>query len=250
MTIENPLAESLQDQRVALYMPVEQTNTQRLVGLEVSAPHRVLHDPVGNTILEVTFKEFPAYATRVVSVVATVKMSAEPRQETLSAHEPFLQQEAFIEVSDPAIAALARQLRRETADDTVRAIYDWVSTNLDYAGFIAEDLGAKYALRHRRGDCTEYAYLAAALARANGVPARVLGGYATSMDAAPRARDYHNWTEVYVDGAWRLLDAQKQRLRTGAGEYVAMRVVSSDGSAAMGENHRFAVHGRVLARME
>lgn len=251
ITVQNPLSEALPDQRVLIYMPAEETGTQRLTQLDVGAKHRVQHDAAGNTILELVFDEVGAYATNVVTVSATLRMQAEPQRQKLQSPATYLREEPFVEVNDPAIQAFARQLTRSTSLETAGAIYEWVRSNLDYAGFIADDLGAKYALQARRGDCTEYAYLAAALARANDIPARVLGGYATPVDAAPRARDYHNWAELYIDGAWRLLDAQKARFLTNADEYVVMRVISTGTTnPALGDNHRFAVVGRVLARMD
>lgn len=250
LVVENQLAQTLHDQRVAIYMPVRETSTQKLTKLEVSAPHRVLYDSAGNTILELTFDDFPAYATHVVRITTTLRVSPEVRQQKFDAHEMFLREEVFIEVNDPAIRGLADQLKGSTTRDTARSIYDWERSNLQYSGFIADDLGARYAAKERRGDCTEYAYLAAALARANGIPARVLGGYVVATDAAPRTSDYHNWTEMYVEGAWRLVDAQKDRFFAHEDEYVAMRVASGNAANALGTNHRFAVFGRVQARME
>lgn len=61
----------------------------------------------------------------------------------------------------------------------------------------------------KAGDCTEHAVLVAALARAAGMPSRVVGGlvYAENLPAVPEGGfGYHMWTEVYV-GEWLPLDA-------------------------------------------
>lgn len=65
----------------------------------------------------------------------------------------------------------------------------------------------------RRGHCEYFASAAALLARAAGVPARVVGGYRvverSPLDdyAIVRQRDAHAWTEVWLDGRWETLDA-------------------------------------------
>jgi transglutaminase-like putative cysteine protease len=249
ITIENPTAQILVNQRVWLYMPAKLTATQRLQVLNVGAPHLVTADVLGNTIIELPFDHFAAYATRIVNVSAQVRMFSEPEVQPLGGPDTFLAHEPYIEVNDPAIQMLARKLRRDTSLATVREIYDWVRENLGYAGYIADDLGARYALQNLRGDCTEYAYLAVALARANGVPARVMGGYVVDRDATPRAGEYHNWAEVYVDGAWWLLDAQKENFLTKTEQYVAFRIVSGQFENAVGTAHRFRVLGNLIVRM-
>lgn len=249
LTIENPTAQTLVNQRVWLYMPAKDTATQHLEALDVEAPHLVTTDALGNTVIELPFDHFGAYATRIVKIGAQVRMFSEPEVQPLGMADTSLAHEPFIEANDPEIQTLAQELRRVTPLATARAIYDWVRTNLRYAGYIADDLGARYALQNLRGDCTEYAYLAVALARANGVPARVMGGYVVDRDVTPRAGEYHNWAEVYVDGTWRLLDAQKENFVTKAEQYVAFRVVSNQVENAVGTAHRFRVQGSLIVRM-
>ncbi len=65
--------------------------------------------------------------------------------------------------------------------------------NIQYAGYTKDDRGALYALKKRKGDCTEYMYLLTALARANGVPTRGIGGYVYAKDAVLRPMDHTPW---------------------------------------------------------
>ncbi|MFC5473796.1 transglutaminase-like domain-containing protein [Paraherbaspirillum soli] len=118
-----------------------------------------------------------------------------------------------------------------------------------YAGYIADDLWALWALLQRSGDCTEYAYLAVALARANGIPARMVGGYVTDRNIAPRAEEYHNWAELYVDGAWRLLDAQKENWLAPVQQYIAFRFYRDSVINPVGLAHRFNVSGEMQVRL-
>ncbi len=65
---------------------------------------------------------------------------------------------------------------------------------------------------HRTGHCEYFASAMTLLARAAGVPARVVGGYlvvernALGGHWVVRQRNAHAWVEAYVDGAWRTYD--------------------------------------------
>lgn len=64
-------------------------------------------------------------------------------------------------------------------------------------------------LHTRQGDCKGYAVLLAALARAQGIPARVVTGmvYADSYAGSSRVFVPHAWVEAWVDGRWQSFDA-------------------------------------------
>lgn len=77
-----------------------------------------------------------------------------------------------------------------------------------------KDLSVGYAsaletARTRTGDCTEHALLLTALARASGIPARVVTGFAYVERFGGQQRVFvpHAWTQAWVDGRWRSYDA-------------------------------------------
>ncbi|MDR6789329.1 transglutaminase-like putative cysteine protease [Sphingomonas sp. BE138] len=82
------------------------------------------------------------------------------------------------------------------------ALADWVRTNLEYAPAPLGG-GALHTFAERRGVCRDYAHLLVALARAAGIPARCVSVYAPGVDPP----DFHAVAEVWLDGAWHLLDA-------------------------------------------
>ena len=55
----------------------------------------------------------------------------------------------------------------------------------------------------RRGICRDYAHLMITLARASGMPARMVSVYAPDVEPP----DFHAVAEVFVGGEWRLIDA-------------------------------------------
>ncbi|MBS1196692.1 MAG: hypothetical protein H6R18_477 [Proteobacteria bacterium] len=247
ITFSNPMSRVLTKQKFWMYMPVRETATQRLLDLQVSTNHQMHEDSFGHALLEIPFDDFPPLAQKVVTISLLLKVSAKSRSVSLSGN--WLSAERYIESDDPRIKALAGELRRRNEWETARAIYDWVAGNLSYAGYLADDYGALYALIERKGDCTEYAYMLVALARACGIPARMAGGYVVDRDTMPRAEDYHNWAELHVDGSWHLMDAQKKNWLAPAEQYIAFRYYRADAHNQLESAHRFRMDGELNIRI-
>jgi transglutaminase-like putative cysteine protease len=245
VTLANPNPYELHDQVIWLYMPAAETPTQKLDSIRVSMPYARLTDTLGHTIITLVFSRFAPLSTQIITVVADVLMNSVPSKVPLANSEVWLGTERYIETADPKIQSLAAILKRPEASATALAIYDWVKSHLHYKGYLADDYGAVYALDQLQGDCTEYAYLTVALARANGVPARMVGGYVTDKNAVLRAADYHNWAEVYIDGTWKLLDAQKEHWLAPAEQYVAFRFYRDKEINSIGLAHRYKQNGEL-----
>lgn len=78
-------------------------------------------------------------------------------------------------------------------------------SGVDFEGYAS----ARQAWRDRHGDCTEDALLLTALARAAGIPARVVSGLVYGRERYHGTHDAflpHAWTIAWVDGAWRNYD--------------------------------------------
>jgi transglutaminase-like putative cysteine protease len=84
------------------------------------------------------------------------------------------------------------------------AMAGWVKANLRYQ--MATSSGETTALDtfgRRAGVCRDYAHLLVALARAGEIPARCVSAYAPGVDPP----DFHAVAELWLDGAWHLVDA-------------------------------------------
>jgi len=86
----------------------------------------------------------------------------------------------------------------------------WVNRNLTQVP-TATVPSAREVLRSRRGDCNEHAVLLTALARAVGIPARVVAGAVYLEDGFY----YHAWSELWV-GRWLSADAVLDQIPTDA----------------------------------
>jgi len=118
--------------------------------------------------------------------------------------------DTFWEVDDEEVQRRAQALTDpdKSVFANARSIYEYVVAHLSYdKGRLersSKRFGAAKALRERKHAlCTEYADLFVALARAAGIPARVLEGYAYTEDLKlrPTMKDVlHAWAEFYLPG--------------------------------------------------
>lgn len=86
----------------------------------------------------------------------------------------------------------------------VAALRDWVRDNLIYVpGSSDGTTTAADTFVAQQGVCRDYAHLTAALIRSRDIPARLVSVYALDLDPP----DFHAVVEVWLDGAWRIVDS-------------------------------------------
>jgi hypothetical protein len=86
----------------------------------------------------------------------------------------------------------------------IERLLAWIDANI--AKSAVDAFSAADVLRERRAECQGHAYLFAALARALGLPTRVVNGLVYSEEHGGFL--YHTWNEVWLEGAgWRPVDA-------------------------------------------
>ena len=119
----------------------------------------------------------------------------------------FLKNEEYIQKNNRQIRDIAKKIKGSSKIEIVRNIYNYVLDNMEYLVLGEKDLGAVQALIIKRGDCTEYSDLFAALCRAKGIPARVVTGFSVQSDTETAK---HNWVEVYLkEYGWVPFDPSK-----------------------------------------
>jgi hypothetical protein len=95
----------------------------------------------------------------------------------------------------------------------MRRLRTFVSDYIDQHGL---DVGYASALEvagSRQGDCTEYAVLLTALARAQGIPARVVTGMVYAERYAGMSHVFlpHSWMQAWIKDRWVSYDAALHR---------------------------------------
>ena len=242
-TIQNMKSSVLPLGELWFYAPAENTSWQQCLLINVSRDYEVILDEAGNRIVHLSFEDMPPYATEIVTVEAQLQFADQPRIRDKISLEQYLQPERYIESDHAEIIRLAHKLKKETSLETAKNIHNWVAKNINYAGYMKHPRGALYALRNKKGDCTEYMMLFTALCRANNIPARGIGGYVCSRDCILRPADYHNWAEFYQDGAWRIADPQKKLFMQNETHYIAMRVMTQLADHPMKKHFRYRFDG-------
>jgi transglutaminase-like putative cysteine protease len=196
--LENPLNENVSYE---IALPPD-TNFQKVNYTNISpAPNKVEIDQDGNWIASFNLKP---HEKTDVKAIGAVQLFA--KKQTFPAPKPdivtkYLAKTNLWQTDDPKIIELAKKLK------TPRAIYDYVRTYLSYdyerVAPNVERLGASLALQNpKNAICTEFTDLFIAIARAAGIPAREVEGYAYTDN--PRIQPLslvadvlHSWPEYW-----------------------------------------------------
>ncbi len=154
-----------------------------------------------------------------------------------------------------ALTQLAREwtVAAPTAEDKLDAIRDHLDHDYKYSLTLvrdADDPLLDFLFRQRVGYCTYFASAMAMLARASGIPARLVTGYRVG-EWSPIAREYvvreknaHAWVEAWVNGEWRTYDPtpivelpQNVDHLAGIGTLAADAVVRAERAAEYAVSH-------------
>ncbi len=225
--------------------PVKQTATQRCLNIESSHQFHLASDRYGNQILHFEPLDFAPHAIKVIAVQARLLISKRPAGGTVLSVD--LTPEKYIECDRPAVRRLARRLKGRRPFESAQAIWRWVHGHIRSAGYRKRRRGAFLTLYRQRGDCTGQADLFTALCRALRIPARSMAGYICPQSGVLAPQQYHNWSEFYVHGAWRLADPQGAVFCKRQSDYIAMRVAGRHDGRIVPGFDRFAVSDRRIA---
>lgn len=226
-TLKNTSSDLLPFVEFWCHAPLPQSQIYSLLDLDVSDEFTYTHDHAGNRSLYIQLNDLPPFASKIITIKATLRLCNEPQSLGESDITQYLEGESFIESNHPKIVKLAKKLEQTGQVSSVKAILNWITSNIREAGYLKNTRGALYALEHKKGDCTEFAALFIALCRANRIPARLMGGYITSSNAILHPREYHNWAEFYLNGRWQIADPQRGVFMPDQEKYIAMQVIDT-----------------------
>lgn len=88
---------------------------------------------------------------------------------------------------------------------------------------------ASTVAKSRSGDCTEYAVLSGAVARALAIPARVVIGTIIVEDDSSVEAIGHAWNEFWLDGHWRRIDAAMYGAEPRKKYYLPSHILNNEG---------------------
>lgn len=137
--------------------------------------------------------------------VSAVAQDAAPAPLPADERERALGPTFTVQSNFPALRETAAEITRGSADPLERArrIVGWMDRHIEKAA--VDSFSALDVLESRRAECQGHAYLYAALARAAGVPTRVVNGIVYSEQFGGFL--FHSWNESWIDGRWLPVDA-------------------------------------------
>jgi transglutaminase-like putative cysteine protease len=141
-------------------------------------------------------------------------------------NDEYLQSSHFITSADPNVIRRAQTAVGAETDPWKKALLIEKYVHVNVRATADQGLAtAQQVAQHMEGDCTEFAMLTAAMCRAQRVPARTAIGLVYGEVQGRPMFAFHMWTEVWVKGEWRALDAT-----LGQGGIGAMHLKISDQS--------------------
>ncbi len=242
--VVNPQNRPVTGARFYVYAPARQTSFQRRIRLQSSHPYELIDDAGGNQMLVFTFETIAPLSSKIISIQANLMQYQTPLEVPIAAKQ-FI--DPTPEMSAAQIRQLARELFSENSRTTAENIYRWVAGNIAYSGYAAKAKGPLRTLTSRNGDCTEFADLFVALARSARIPARRVSGYLARENSLMKSSDYHDWAEVFLDGAWRIVDPQQRNFDERYSDYIAMKIYDNPSSDdPLSRFDRFYIDGKGL----
>ncbi|SFC73825.1 Transglutaminase-like superfamily protein [Microbulbifer thermotolerans] len=189
-------------------VPVSDHMQQKLVAIRYDYPEgfeRKAHRRGDSDYVELRWN-IPARTTSVRRVHFDLELSSYNYRKVPDSVDPnpavyYLQPRKYIESNSSAIQRLAAQIERtyETDEERLRAAFLLPQQMIEYR--VQPTEGALYAIKHGKGDCTEFAALFVALARAMGFPARMTTDFLFTSRTEFRQPNHHS-AEVYLHGKW------------------------------------------------
>ena len=115
---------------------------------------------------------------------------------------PYLRPSRYCQ-SDKFVAFIGKRFGHLQGGAKVIAIRDWIESELTYMpGASDSDTHVLETFASRQGVCRDYAHLLCAMVRAAQIPARAVAAYSPGVTPP----DFHAVAEVWLDGAWHLVD--------------------------------------------
>jgi hypothetical protein len=140
----------------------------------------------------------------------------------------------FVQSDNKKIIELAQEAVGDTKDaaEAARKIEAFVADYIEAKDFSVGYASATEVAESRKGDCSEFAVLTAAMCRAVGIPAQVVMGIAYIGDFAGYQNCFggHAWVQAYVGDRWIGLDASFKHSKLGGfgAGHIALAVGNGD----------------------
>ena len=137
-----------------------------------------------------------------IRAAGAAESDAAPPSDALRAR--YLEPSVSVQSHDPSIRRLSAEIiaGADPVEERIASLLRWMNTNIEKAPL--DVFSALDVLERRRAECQGHAYLYAALARASGIPTRVVNGLVYSQELEGFL--YHSWAESLGSAGWIAVD--------------------------------------------
>jgi transglutaminase-like putative cysteine protease len=146
----------------------------------------------------------------------------------------YVSPQKYIESDSKTISEIAKKLSGKTDEETIDNTSEFVRDYLNKKPYTGKIMGALWAVKHKKGDCTEHACLATALLRANDIHSRVVSGFIVKKDQVLTPAASHDWAEVFLNGCWRVVDCHRNNKMENEKDYIVFRTLQQESPAPDG----------------
>lgn len=201
-------------------LPRERHDGWTLVRVQATEAASLERDPAGNLSLSVAVGSLGARETRLVTVTAELAATTP----TTAAGRVAPGASALLDLDAAPVRSLAATVSAASPGQRLDVLWESLRQRLEPEGFRASPRRVKTTLSLGRGDCTDLALVAVAVARASGLPARLATGWNVDGPGLLGPDAYHDWAEVHDGTRWRAVDLHSRRLDPGPGTLVATHI--------------------------
>lgn len=231
-TVSNITNQLVEVSDIYVYAPVKESTLQKTLSIESNKHYETVQSESGNQLLRFRLKDLPPFGSKVIRIRARIAFAESPVAKWNSVFsgqdlEGYIGPALYVETESPLLKTQADGLKQSSDVATAKATYSWVSNRLTDEGYVEQDRGALHAYHSKVGDCTEFMYLYMALARINGIASRGMGGFIVKNNSVLDPRNYHNWSQSYLDGRWRNVDANRNVFLKEETQYVSFRILGN-----------------------
>ncbi len=140
----------------------------------------------------------------------------------------WLESTFVIDYTEPAFEPLRQELGARKTRTSRSELAGYVAGLVEASAERSWDIASVVA-KNRRGDCSEHAVLTAALARLQGIPARVVIGVVLVSDENQHGAFGHAWAEVREGGKWKVADAALFDMKRATIRYIPIGLLEDEG---------------------
>lgn len=272
VTISLPLANqtgrNLTSAEVRLYGVVAKTSGQKLLRVSIDSPYRQFSDARKNTVWAFQFDGMTRTATKKIDVVIDVgfaDQTGNPQEEGVE--PPRHVDTAF--ANDPEVRKILEQVSQASPTESLEKLLAWFHEQHASPGL--QDIPEKpdapsvfpkpydpssseppaitdpvktvlEVFRSNERTALGKVFLFAALARATGLPSRIVVGLRIDASQSLTFNDVTAWPEVRLDGQWQHVDIDSGiRTANPPSNYLAMRILDPGREDIRSEPYEYLV---------